>query len=113
MENFIITCPLYRRKAGGGNALKQTRKLATLGLAVLLCLSVWSGQGLAAESSDIVAIDILTVNDFHGALAPSTGNPGAARFAAFVRQQRDNNPAGTIFLSAGDMFQGSADSNLL
>ena len=93
--------------------MKKTRQLAGLWLVIALCLSIWSGQVLAADASDSVAIDILSVNDFHGALVQSGSNPGAAEFAAFVRAERAKNPEGTIFLSAGDMFQGSPDSNLL
>lgn len=82
-------------------------------MAVLFCLALCPGQGLAADTPGIVGIDILTVNDFHGALIEAGKTPGAAKFAAFVREERGKNPYGAIFLSAGDMFQGSPDSNLL
>lgn len=82
-------------------------------LAVLLCFASWTGFALAAESPGIVGIDILSVNDFHGSLVESGRNPGAAKFGAFLRSEWSKNPHGTIFLSAGDMFQGSPDSNLL
>ena len=87
--------------------------MASAILVLLLVLSVGAGQALAAEQAGIVAIDILTVNDFHGALLKSGSNPGAAEFAAFLEEARGKNPHGNLFVSAGDMFQGSPDSNLL
>lgn len=57
------------------------------------------------------AIDILTTNDFHGAL--EGGNEaGAGKLAAYVDYYREQNPAGTLVLDAGDAFQGTSLSNL-
>ena len=82
-------------------------------LAVMICVAPWNGAALAEKLPDIVAVDILTTNDFHGALVESGRNPGAAKFAALLRSERAKNPYGSVFVSAGDMFQGSPDSNLL
>ena len=82
-------------------------------LVCMLCLTTWTGVAAAEEWPGIVGIDLLTVNDFHGALIEGGRNPGAAKFGAFVIGERAKNQHGTIFLSAGDMFQGSPDSNLL
>lgn len=93
--------------------MKKNRAFSGLLLAVLLCTTFWTGVSSAAEMPGIVGIDILSVNDFHGALVESGRNPGAAKLGAFLRSEWAKNPHGTIFLSAGDMFQGSPDSNLL
>lgn len=77
-------------------------------LVFVLSLTVPAGAAPA-----FVKIDILSVNDFHGALAESGKNPGAAKLAGWMRAEQAKNPQGTLVLSAGDMFQGSADSNLL
>ncbi|MDD4833119.1 MAG: 5'-nucleotidase C-terminal domain-containing protein [Lutispora sp.] len=58
-------------------------------------------------------ISILSVNDFHGNIVESGKNPGAARLAGYFKAQKAENPDGTIILSAGDMYQGTADSNLM
>ncbi|MGI5920992.1 MAG: stalk domain-containing protein [Syntrophomonadaceae bacterium] len=63
--------------------------------------------------ADLVTLDILTVNDFHGALCASEKDPGAARLGKSLQAEKAKNPDGTLILSAGDMFQGSIDSNLL
>lgn len=91
---------------------KKTAAPALL-LVCLLCLTTWTGVAAAEERPGIVGIDLLTVNDFHGALIESGRNPGAAKFGAFLRGEWAKNPHGSIFVSAGDMFQGSPDSNLL
>lgn len=80
-------------------------------LLTVLMLFVLSAPAGAAPS--LVQIDLLTVNDYHGALAESGKNPGAAKLAALLAAEKAKNPAGTLILSAGDMFQGSPDSNLL
>ncbi|MDF2840990.1 MAG: LPXTG-motif cell wall anchor domain protein, partial [Clostridia bacterium] len=59
------------------------------------------------------AISLLSMNDFHGSLAGDAKNPGIAKIATYLAAENKANPNGTILLSAGDMFQGSADSNLL
>ena len=59
------------------------------------------------------AISLLSMNDFHGSLAGDAKNPGVTKIATYFNAEKKANPNGTVILSAGDMFQGSADSNLL
>jgi 2',3'-cyclic-nucleotide 2'-phosphodiesterase (5'-nucleotidase family) len=59
------------------------------------------------------AISLLSMNDFHGSLAGDAKNPGISKIASYMTVEKKANPMGTVLLSAGDMFQGSADSNLL
>ncbi|MEI6286340.1 MAG: 5'-nucleotidase C-terminal domain-containing protein [Bacillota bacterium] len=83
-------------------------------LVVLLLLCVVSFQGFAADSADgVIKIQVLTVNDFHGALVNNAKDPGAAKLGACLFLQKANYPDTTLILSAGDMFQGTMDSNLL
>lgn len=71
-----------------------------------------------------VKLDLLGVNDFHGALDEHTvllktsgGTTaevrvgGGALLAAYLEKLRGQDPAGTIVLGAGDMWQGSMESN--
>lgn len=80
---------------------------------IWLILSLLLLPASAPAAAAFVEIDILSVNDYHGALAETAANPGAAKLAAWLRAEKAKNPAGTLIVSAGDMFQGSADSNLL
>ena len=82
----------------------------------LLSILLGLGQAAAAESSgnsDTVHLQILTVNDFHGALTEKGKNPGAAKLVEFLQEAKATDPDGTLLVSAGDMFQGTPDSNLL
>lgn len=64
---------------------------------------------LAAEKE----ITILSINDFHGSLAPAGKNVGAVKLVDAIKTEKAKNPEGTIIVSAGDNYQGSAMSNLL
>jgi 2',3'-cyclic-nucleotide 2'-phosphodiesterase/3'-nucleotidase len=58
-------------------------------------------------------VDIISFNDFHAALdEEKTGkSPGAAKFATALLDARAANP-NTVFVSAGDSYQGSALSSI-
>ena len=91
-----------------------TRKLDVL--IAIICISLVCFLPVvfaAGEPNENVAISILTVNDFHGAMSESGKNPGMAKLAAFLKAEVEKNPEGTIIVSAGDMFQGTPESNML
>lgn len=82
----------------------------------LLITGLLLGHVMAAGSngdSDVVHLQIFTVNDFHGALIENAKNPGAAKLVSYLKEAKARDREGTIIVSAGDMFQGTADSNLL
>jgi 2',3'-cyclic-nucleotide 2'-phosphodiesterase/3'-nucleotidase len=58
-------------------------------------------------------IDIYNLNDFHGAVEHNSrnGELGISRIGGFFEAKKAINPS-SIFLSSGDMWQGSADSNI-
>ncbi|MCY6960013.1 5'-nucleotidase C-terminal domain-containing protein [Clostridium brassicae] len=56
-------------------------------------------------------INILTFNDFHGAVDNSGKNSGMTKLAGEINKFKKSNP-NTIVVSGGDNFQGSAMSNL-
>ena len=87
---------------------KLSKKLLIFSLTFLLVLSSISFV-LAAQKEVVV----LSINDFHGALAPAGKNVGAAKLADALKVEKAKNPEGTIIVSAGDNYQGSAMSNLL
>jgi len=87
---------------------KLSKRLIIFSLAFLLILSSIS-LVLAAEKEIVV----LSINDFHGSLAPSGKNVGAAKLVDAIKTEKAKNPEGIIIVSAGDNYQGSAMSNLL
>jgi len=87
---------------------KLSKKLIIFSLAFLLILTSISFV-LSAEKEIVV----LSINDFHGSLASSGKNVGAAKLVDAIKTEKAKNPEGTIIVSAGDNYQGSAMSNLL
>ncbi len=81
---------------------------------VVLSLTFFSAEAVGAP----VGITILHVNDTHGRILPEVEKGvnkkrpvgGAAWLAKMVEKEREKNPGGTLLLSAGDMFQGTAVS---
>jgi 5'-nucleotidase / UDP-sugar diphosphatase len=72
----------------------------------LMPLSVFAAQ------ADNVTINILSINDLHGALVATQSSPGAAKMSAIIKQEKTNDPA-TLLFAAGDMSQGSFESDEL
>lgn len=77
-------------------------------------ISVFTSQvGAEGLSSDI---DIYSINDTHGAVdynvSGSSKQIGVSRLGSYFRDVSSANPDGSVILSSGDMWQGSADSNL-
>lgn len=59
----------------------------------------------------IVVIDFYAINDLHGKFCDTEDQPGVDELASYLKlmEMSDEN---TVFLSTGDMWQGSAESNL-
>ncbi len=71
-------------------------------LALLLALTF----PVYAAKPPTVDVQILALNDFHGALNPSSGTGGAAFLATYVKNLAAQNP-NTVKVSAGDMIGAS------
>lgn len=66
-----------------------------------------------SPTDDVRTFTILHTNDFHGQLEPSGSNPGMARLAYVLNQERATvGITNTLLLDAGDEMQGSLLSNL-
>jgi len=87
---------------------KITKGLLISLLTFLLILS--SVCFIFAAQKEVV---ILSINDYHGALAPAGKNVGAVKLVDALKTEKAKNPEGTIIVSAGDNYQGSAMSNML
>lgn len=111
-------------KKGNPKKLFNATALLTAMFLLFTCFLNFTGakaSTVKAASSD-VTIDIVSMNDFHGALEESAkkdnnGNVIAMQGADIMAGKYDaikaNNPAGTILVSAGDMSQGTPISNVL
>ena len=70
--------------------------------------------GAIVEDSENVYFDFYEVSDYHGTVNFSTDDKtiGLSKMGDYISKKRALNPGGTVVLSSGDMFQGSAESNL-
>ena len=61
--------------------------------------------------SVLVVIDFYTINDLHGKLEDSESQPGVDELTTYLKNAKKTDDH-TILLSSGDMWQGSAESNM-
>ncbi len=61
--------------------------------------------------SVLVTFDVFSVNDLHGKIVDSENQPGVDELTTYIKERRKENE-NLILISAGDMWQGSAESNL-
>jgi len=76
----------------------------------MLRFKITKGLLISLLEKEIV---VLSINDFHGALAPAGKNVGAVKLVDALKAEKAKNPEGTIIVSGGDNYQGSAMSNLM
>jgi len=76
--------------------------------------SIDTGSWPSEPLNESTTLDFYSINDFHGAVGYNLNNkePGINRLATYFDQKEAANPDGTILVAAGDMWQGSADSNI-
>ncbi len=95
--------------------MKKVPRVFSVILLLLLFYTI-----LFAKEIPSINLTILHINDFHGRILPyivrsiSEKVPvgGAAYLAQLINEERAKNPEGTILLAAGDMFQGTPQSNV-
>ena len=83
----------------------------------LLLISIgWGdGRGAAQQAVGPVTISIVGTNDLHGGILARDGKGGLALFAGYVnnlRAARARDGGAVLVIDAGDMFQGTLESNL-
>lgn len=61
--------------------------------------------------SVVVVIDFYGINDLHGKIADADTHPGVDELTTYLKNARRTDEH-AVFLSVGDMWQGSAESNL-
>jgi 5'-nucleotidase len=87
--------------------------------ALLLCLGPACATRPApadvAAPPALVTLSIVGTNDLHGGILPRDGRGGLALLGGYVRNLRDSRArdgGGVLLIDAGDMFQGTLESNL-
>ncbi|MBR4017369.1 MAG: bifunctional metallophosphatase/5'-nucleotidase [Oscillospiraceae bacterium] len=59
----------------------------------------------------LIIVDFYGINDLHGKLADADAHPGLDELSTYLEDAKESNDY-SVFLSAGDMWQGSSESNL-
>ena len=63
-------------------------------------------------NNDRTILHIYTLNDFHGMIFPSEDSAGISKIGKYLIDRKKENKESTLIISSGDMFQGSAVSNM-
>ena len=85
-----------------------------LALALILCgCSAPATDSSTGETDSpfFTVVDFYGINDLHGKLDDGDKHPGVDEMTTFLRNAVENNDH-TVLLSAGDMWQGSSESNM-
>ncbi|MFA5485877.1 MAG: bifunctional UDP-sugar hydrolase/5'-nucleotidase [Bacilli bacterium] len=73
-----------------------------------------SKYSAVVDDEGFTLIDFYGLNDYHGAIVRSEEDnmPGLSAINSFLNKRRSENPGGTVLIANGDMWQGSAESNM-
>lgn len=90
--------------------------LASLSLNLFNPTTAFAEELVENQESSLKTIDVLTFNDFHGNVLESGKNIGAAKLTGVINQYQaqdeEDDTYGVVAVSAGDLYQGTAISNL-
>lgn len=84
-------------------------------LALLLCAACGSPETRDAPAEDRVVISVIGTNDVHGQLLPHRGRGGLVTLSGYVdalRSARREDGGAVLLIDAGDMWQGTLESNI-
>jgi 5'-nucleotidase len=105
---------LPRRIAGGEFGFSR---IAAVGLvaAIALAAAVAAGRFGSNAISQPVILSIVGTNDLHGGVLPDNGRGGLALLGGYIanlRAARSRDGGAVLLIDAGDMWQGTLESNL-
>lgn len=90
------------------------RLLRTAFLALLL--AACAGPAPQPTDPDTIILTVIGTNDVHGEILPAENSGGLASFSGYVqavRGTRANDGGAVLLIDAGDMWQGTLESNLV
>jgi 5'-nucleotidase len=92
-----------------------TGKFAAITIALLLLSSCGSLQDARIQTGATVTISVIGTNDVHGRMIERNGAGGLALFGGYLSVLRDvraRDGGAVLLIDAGDMWQGTLESNL-
>jgi 5'-nucleotidase len=96
----------------------RRRGLTIAGVLAMVALALfWARPGATGQGrppDDVVTLSIVATNDLHGGLLPRDGRGGVEALGGYVANLRAARAADgdVLLVDAGDMFQGTLESNL-
>ena len=90
---------------------KQITAFFTSLFLTITLFATFPAIGYAADNEKI--FDIIEITDFHGTLKDASGNPVAGVLADRLSKVKKSNGDRTLILGGGDLYQGSATSNIM
>ena len=79
----------------------------------IFSIIIFSFFAVSIIAKNTVSLDVYTINDLHGYISETKKVPGIARLISLIKDKQKQNPNGNMLFAAGDMFQGTVESNLL
>jgi len=95
--------------------MSMLQAFRTCGASVVAIPFLLAGCQPAPEDNPTITISVLGTNDVHGSLLSVDGNRGLALFGGYVsnlRAAREDDGGAVLLIDAGDMWQGTIESNL-
>ena len=92
---------------------RNSSLVRTVVLLIAMFIGACSSQRIAP--TDDLVISIVGTNDVHGVLLPKAGRGGLVGISGYVsalRQKRSEDGGAVLLIDAGDMWQGTLESNL-
>lgn len=90
-------------------------RVRLIGAIVALATAGMAAQALSSPDRPTVTLSVVGTNDLHGSVLPRDGHGGLALLAGYVanlRAAREADGGAVVLVDAGDMFQGTLESNL-
>src|SRR5262245_13849050 len=99
------------RQRPGGAAGDRTGRGGLMRLAAIAAAAVLAAAAapVAAQAPKAVTLSIVGTNDLHGRISSL---PALGGYLANLRRARAADGGGVVLVDAGDMFQGTLESNL-
>ncbi len=95
--------------------LQATRKKRLISIGSIAILLLLASCGPARVENPTITLSVISTSDVHGALLPVDGNRGLALLGGYVenlRETRADDGGAVLLIDAGDMWQGTIESNL-
>src|SRR5262245_4695367 len=89
---------------------------ATLLLLFAFGMLWWQVTSAGQRGPASFTLTVIGTNDLHGAVLPKDGRGGLELFAGYLRNVRNarvRDGGAVVLIDAGDMFQGTLESNLM